>query len=242
MAIPNTAVFGDPRREQALNTPLVDTAKNDLSAVSWAAIFAGAAGTAALSLLLLMLGMGLGLSSTSPWALDHMGQTAMGATVIAWVVFSQVVASGLGGYLAGRLRTRWVDVQRDEVHFRDTAHGFLAWAVAALVTATMLTQVTGAVAPLDGSIRTAAGESRAVLPDMDQRFMLTPQRKAGAMNGVDQPGQPVTQQVEGVPRQADLIAGRWASTHSALWVFVALLSGAFVASLAATLGGRQRDA
>lgn len=242
MAIPNTAVFGDPRREQALNTPLVDTAKNDLSAVSWAAIFAGAAGTAALSLLLLMLGMGLGLSSTSPWALDNMGQTAMGATVIAWVVFSQVVASGLGGYLAGRLRTRWVDVQRDEVHFRDTAHGFLAWAVAALVTATMLTQVTGAVAPLDGSIRTAAGESRAVLPDMDQRFLLTPQRKAGAMNGVDQPGQPVTQQVEGVPRQADLIAGRWASTHSALWAFVALLSGAFVASLAATLGGRQRDA
>lgn len=242
MAIPNTAVFGDPRREQALNTPLADTAKNDLSAVSWAAIFAGAAGTAALSLLLLMLGMGLGLSSTSPWALDNMGQTAMGATVIAWVVFSQVVASGLGGYLAGRLRTRWVDVQRDEVHFRDTAHGFLAWAVAALLTATMLTQVTGAVAPLDGSIRTAAGESRAVLPDMDQRFMLTPQRKAGSMNGVDQPGQPVTQQVEGVPRQADLIAGRWAPTHSALWVFVALLSGAFVASLAATLGGRQRDA
>lgn len=242
MAIPNTAAFGDPRREQALNTPLADTAKTDLSAVSWAAIFAGAAGAAALSLLLLMLGIGLGLSSTSPWARDSMGQATLVAPAIAWVVFSQVVASGLGGYLAGRLRTRWVDVQRDEVHFRDTAHGFLAWAVAALVTATMLTQVTGAVAPLDGSIRTAAGESRAVLPDMDQRFMLTPHRNAGGMNGVGQAGQPVTQPVEGRPRQADQTVGRWAPTQSALWVFVALLSGAFVASLAATLGGRQRDA
>lgn len=241
MAIPNTAAFGDPRREQALSTPLASTAKTDLSAVSWAAIFAGAAGAAALSLLLLMLGIGLGLSSTSPWARDSMGQATLVAPAIAWVVFSQVVASGLGGYLAGRLRTRWVDVQRDEVHFRDTAHGFLAWAVAALVTATMLTQVTGAVAPLDGSTKTAASD-RAVPPDIDQRFMLSPHRNAGVMNGVGQAGQPVTQPVEGLPRQADQIVGRWAPTQSALWVFVALLSGAFVASLAATLGGRQRDA
>ena len=34
---------------------------------------------------------------------------------------------------------------------------------------------------------------------------------------------------------------RKAAAYSALWMFVALLSGAFVASLAATFGGRQRD-
>ena len=35
---------------------------------------------------------------------------------------------------------------------------------------------------------------------------------------------------------------RKASAYAALWIFVSLLIGAFVASLAATLGGRQRDA
>lgn len=241
MAISNTAPFGDPRREHALNTPLMDSAKADSTAVSWSAIFAGAAGASALSLLLLVLGMGLGLSSTSPWSHESMDQAATNTTVIAWVVFSQVLASGLGGYLAGRLRTKWVDVQRDEVHFRDTAHGFLAWAVAALATATMLTQVTGAIAPRDELIRSAAVD-KAGLPDIDQRFMLTRHRQAGAMNGADQPGQPVTQQIDGLARKGDQVAGRWTPTQSALWVFVALLSGAFVASLAATLGGRQRDA
>jgi hypothetical protein len=35
---------------------------------------------------------------------------------------------------------------------------------------------------------------------------------------------------------------RKASAYAALWLFIALLSGAFLASLAATVGGRQRDA
>jgi hypothetical protein len=36
-------------------------------------------------------------------------------------------------------------------------------------------------------------------------------------------------------------AARKASSYAALWLFVSLLIGAFVASLAATFGGRQRD-
>jgi hypothetical protein len=36
-------------------------------------------------------------------------------------------------------------------------------------------------------------------------------------------------------------AARKASSYGALWLFVSLLIGAFVASLAATFGGRQRD-
>ena len=35
---------------------------------------------------------------------------------------------------------------------------------------------------------------------------------------------------------------RKASAYGALWLFVSLLIGAFVASLAATYGGRRRDA
>lgn len=114
-------------------------------AVSWPAVFAGAAGAAALSLILLILGTGLGLASVSPWVQQGIGAATFGVSTILWISFTQLVASGMGGYLAGRLRTRWPGTQHNEVYFRDTAHGFLAWAVATLVTATLLTSVIGAI-------------------------------------------------------------------------------------------------
>lgn len=114
-------------------------------AVSWPAVFAGAAGAAALSLILLILGTGLGMASVSPWVQQGIGAAAFGVSTILWISFTQLVASGMGGYLAGRLRTRWAGAQADEVYFRDTAHGFLAWAVATLATATLLTSVIGAI-------------------------------------------------------------------------------------------------
>ncbi|MDB5849019.1 MAG: hypothetical protein JWP29_2771, partial [Rhodoferax sp.] len=115
------------------------------SAVSWGAIFAGAAGAAALSLILLVLGVGLGLSSVSPWSQSGISAKALGFSTIVWITVTQLLASGMGGYLAGRLRTKWAGVHTDEVYFRDTAHGFLAWAIASLVTAAMLTSAIGSV-------------------------------------------------------------------------------------------------
>ena len=115
------------------------------SAVSWGAIIAGAAGAAALSLILLILGTGLGLSSVSPWASDGIEGKTFGVSTIVWITLTQLLASGLGGYLAGRLRTKWVAAHADEVYFRDSAHGFLAWAVATLATATLLTSVIGGI-------------------------------------------------------------------------------------------------
>jgi hypothetical protein len=115
------------------------------SAVSWGAVFAGAAAAAALSLILLILGVGLGLSSVSPWARDGVSATTFGVGSILWITLTQIAASGMGGYLAGRLRTRWTDTARDEVYFRDTAHGFLAWAVASLATAAMLSAAIGGI-------------------------------------------------------------------------------------------------
>ncbi|WP_394000121.1 hypothetical protein ACF3M1_09640 [Luteimonas sp. WGS1318] len=115
------------------------------SAVSWAAILAGAAAAAALSLILLILGTGLGLSSVSPWSFEGISAETFGWTTIAWITFTAIAASGLGGYLTGRLRTRWVSVHGDETYFRDTAHGFLSWAVATLVTAAVLTSAIGAI-------------------------------------------------------------------------------------------------
>ncbi|MDQ2777961.1 MAG: hypothetical protein M3Y32_00205 [Pseudomonadota bacterium] len=113
--------------------------------VSWGAVFAGAAGAAALSLILLILGTGLGLSSVSPWTGQGVSGTTFGVSTVIWLTLTQLAASGLGGYLAGRLRTKWQGVHTDEVYFRDTAHGFLAWSVATLVTAAVLGSAIGSV-------------------------------------------------------------------------------------------------
>jgi hypothetical protein len=120
------------------------TTNTEDGAVSWGAVIAGAAGAAALSLVLFLLGTGLGLAAVSPWASDGISGTTAGVSTIVWVTVVQLLASVLGGYLAGRLRTRWVTVHTDEVFFRDTAHGFLAWAVATLLMATLLSSAIGA--------------------------------------------------------------------------------------------------
>jgi len=118
---------------------------SEQSAVSWAAVFAGAAAAAALSLALLLLGAGLGLSMVSPWSFEGVSAETFGWSTIAWITFISFAASALGGYLTGRLRTRWLGVHTDETYFRDTAHGFLAWAVSILLTAALLTSAIGAI-------------------------------------------------------------------------------------------------
>lgn len=128
------------------------------SGVSWGAIFAGAVAAAALSLILLMLGTGLGLSSVSPWSNQGASTAAIGMSTILWLTFTQIAASGVGGYLAGRLRTKWTVVQTDEICFRDTTHGFITWAVATLLTAALLTTTIS-------SIVTRGGEAAASVAD-----------------------------------------------------------------------------
>lgn len=132
-------------------------------AVSWGAIVAGAVGMAAFSLILLTLGTGLGLSSLSPWPGSGAHARTFGAAVVIWIFVSQIMASGLGGYLAGRLRRHWPSISGDETHFRDTAHGFLAWALATLLMAGLLASTvsglgrTAAVAAAEAGVHTAAG-------------------------------------------------------------------------------------
>ncbi len=122
--------------------------KLNQSGVSWPAIFAGAAVAAALSLILMLLGMGLGFSAVSPWADSGVSAKGLGIWAIVWLALTQIIASGMGGYLAGRLRVKWATVHTDEVYFRDTAHGFLSWAIATLVTAVL---VVGSLGSLVGS-------------------------------------------------------------------------------------------
>lgn len=129
------------------------------SAVSWAAIIAGAAVASALSLALLMLGAGIGLGSFSPWSNSNMSVATFGILAAAWLIAVQLFASGVGGYLAGRLRTQWVSVHTDEVFFRDTAHGLLVWAVGAIVSASLL--ASGAASLTNGAARVGAAAMQA---------------------------------------------------------------------------------
>jgi hypothetical protein len=125
---------------------LADHAVPEASAVSWAAIIAGAVVACAASLILIAVGAGHGFSSISPWHDEGVSATTFGLMAAVWLIVVQWVASALGGYVAGRLRTRWISVHRDEVFFRDTAHGLLAWALGTIITVGLLTSaVTGAV-------------------------------------------------------------------------------------------------
>jgi hypothetical protein len=108
------------------------------SAVSWGAVLAGAFVASATYLMLLLAGAGFGFASMSPWGDEGASARTLGVGAIVWLVVTQIISAGLGGYIAGRLRTKWVDTHSDEVYFRDTAHGFLVWAVGAVVSAFLL--------------------------------------------------------------------------------------------------------
>src|SRR5271155_6154697 len=133
--------------------------ESSTSAVSWAAIIAGAVVASALSLALLMLGAGIGLVSVSPWSHNNVSVATFGALAAAWFIAVQLFASGVGGYLAGRLRTRWVSVHNDEVYFRDTAHGLLVWAVGAIVSASILASTAASVARGAAQVGTSAAQA-----------------------------------------------------------------------------------
>jgi hypothetical protein len=290
------------------------------SAVSWRAIFAGATAAAVMSLILLLLGTGLGLAAVSPWADSGVSGSTFGLTTILWITITSLIASALGGYLAGRLRVRWVSTQLDEVYFRDTAHGFLAWAIATLVTASLLTSVISSI--VSGAAQagaSVAGGAAAIANDASQQesnnsnsgtselsyFVDTLFRKdantasandsVAATSNISPTGSSASQaevariymkalatdvlppediqyagqvvaQTAGLNQQdaetrvtdtfsrlqttlrdAETTArttadkARKASAYGSLWLFISLLIGAFVASLTAVYGGRQRD-
>jgi hypothetical protein len=298
-SIRQSAVFADSTVKNESNS----------SGVSWAAVIGGAFVTAALSLILLALGTGVGLSSVSPWSNVGASASAIGAAAIAWFIVMQILASSFGGYLAGRLRTKWAGIHSDEVYFRDTAHGFLAWAVALIITAAFLATAAAAMvggAPSSASASgsaasSAANSSRALDPNqyfVDTLFrsdrkiadpsvgnlpvgnspatgsaVVNPnstdsrtQREAALIfaNGIRQGTMPPSDQAylaqlvseqtgltqpDAAKRVSDVFgaaqqatdAARKALAHASIWIFLALLIGAFCASLAATFGGRQRD-
>jgi hypothetical protein len=253
------------------------------SGVSWGAVIGGAFVAAAFYLILLALGAGFGLSAVSPWSNAGASASTMDTAAIVWLILIEIIASALGGYLTGRLRTKWVLIHTDEVYFRDTANGFLAWAVALVISTTLLASaaasMVGRVAQFGAAAETAGSSNSAMSPNgyfVDTLFRSdhvgseskdpSGQAEAGrifdkalrqtqipaadrnylarliaAKTGITQP--------EAEKRVSDVIAdarqteetARRVTAHLLLWLFLALLMGAFSASYAATIGGRQRD-
>jgi hypothetical protein len=108
------------------------------SGISWAAVTAGAVVSCALTLVLLAFGIGLGLSVVSPWSGAGVTATTFKIGTGLYLIVIAMLSSSIGGYIAGRLRSQWAGVQADEVYFRDTAHGFVAWAFASVLGAILL--------------------------------------------------------------------------------------------------------
>jgi hypothetical protein len=141
-------------RSADLSDVEIVTEESSGSALSWSAIIGGAVAAAGVTLILTALGAGLGFASLSPWSRVGASATTFAVTTAIWFVVVQWLSSAFGGYLAGRLRAKWVGIHTDESVFRDTAHGILAWALATVVAALLLSSAVASA--IGGTARTAA--------------------------------------------------------------------------------------
>lgn len=107
---------------------------------------AGAIAAAALTLVLLAFGAGMGFLAVSPWGGSGVSASTFQIGTGLYLIVVAMLASTIGGYIAGRLRMKWVGVHTHEVYFRDTAHGFLAWALATVLSAAFLAAAASNIA------------------------------------------------------------------------------------------------
>jgi hypothetical protein len=124
------------------------------SGVSWPAIFAGAFAALALSVVLTSLGAGLGLTTVSAWPNNGASVTTFTISTGIGLIVVQWLSSALGGFITGRLRTKWTGIHTHEVFFRDTAHGFLSWALTTIVATVLL--AAAATSVVGGGVRAAS--------------------------------------------------------------------------------------
>ena len=282
----------------ALATPtlpardIVESDESYASAISWGAVVGGTVAAGAITLLLVALGSGLGLSSVSPWSSTNPSATTFSLLAAVWLIIVQWLSSAAGGYLAGRLRTKWTGLLTDGVFFRDTAHGFLVWALASVLVAAVATSaVSSAVSTAGSAVSTVASGATQAAADQSgaatQYFTESlfradqpkgdagPQEAAGEAgrilarsiaNGLDPSDrtylaklvaartgmsqQDAEKRVDDVVAQMKAAAdkakqaadaARKAAAKTSFYFFFSMLIGAFIASVAGAIGGRQRD-
>jgi hypothetical protein len=173
-----------------------DSSASVQAGVSWPAIVAGAVVACALTLVLLAFGTGLGLSVVSPWAGSGVSATTFKLGTGLYLVVIAMIASSLGGYLAGRLRSGWTGVRSDEVYFRDTAHGFVAWALASVLGAAVLASpasslIGGTAAGATQGAVSAAQSAGPMDGYVDTLLRTDPAASAAANNQSDSRGEVV---------------------------------------------------
>lgn len=108
-------------------------------ATDWGAIIGGALAAIAVSIILFTAGSGFGLSTVEPWSFANRAPETFAIGAAVWLIVMQWLSAAFGGYLTGRLRAKWIGPRTDEVLFRDTAHGLLAWALATVIVAALFT-------------------------------------------------------------------------------------------------------
>jgi hypothetical protein len=272
--------------ERTSETEMV--AGTGVAGVSWAAIFAGAVVAVATSLTLFALAAGLDLAALTHGALRTDSEGSLTIMAAVALIVTQWLSAALGGYIAGRLRTRWIAIHTHEVFFRDTAHGFITWCVATVFLASGLlasasaavaarAQGAGAVsymrealtvsgagasATTDGASAPAAeagtGESAAyeeedpvltapaVPPAYGELVVPEGPGSAAATKARENYLKHRTPLTHRVPLFARTPAAadpdrRAAAALSSVLTALSMVVGAFIASVAAALGGRQRD-
>jgi hypothetical protein len=255
------------------------------SAISWPAILGGATAAAALSLILLVIGTGLGLASVSPWANSGISAKGFDIGTIAWIILTPTIAASIGGYLCGRLRTRWLQTHTTEVQFRDAAHGLLTWATASIVSvaicaatihllmqrAPQLSMTQELTIPTEYYVgklyrnQTQIQTHSSVLAESNRIFSKSLSTGQVAKDDLLYLTQQIklytgTSEAEADKRLRDTFSdaqaqidegtalakrgfdqARKASAYASLWFIASLVSSAFAACFAATLGGKRRD-
>jgi len=238
------------------------------SAVSWPSVLAGAVVAIATSLILIALGSGLGFAAASPWPGAAPSATTFAVGAGIWLIVTQWLAALLGGYLTGRLRTRWTGIHTHEVFFRDTAHGFLTWALATVIVGAVALSTTVSAAgaassaaansvsyatdtlfrPTGPQAGAPAGAVRAEVVRLlgreggmaaDDRGYLTSVVAAQTGLSREEAQARVDRAANSIRRAAD--KARKASSAVGFFMALSMLIGAFIASVAAAYGGRLRD-
>lgn len=239
----------------------------DRSAVSWASIFAGAAVAIGTTLIFVALGSGLGFAAASPWPGAAPSATKFAVGVGIWLIVTQWLSSALAGYVTGRLRTRYTGIHTNEVLFRDTAHGLLAWAVSTAIVGAIAFSMTASAANSAASAASASidyaadtllrssrpdaiasaevrGEITRLLARGDDlqasdRSYLT--QEVASQTGLSsaEAQQRVNTAVTAIRDAAD--TARKASSALGFFTALSMLIGAFIASAAAGYAGNLRD-
>jgi hypothetical protein len=143
-------------------------------AAEWGPIVAGAIAAAALALVLhsFALAIGLSVSSAAPTWRD--ASIALALLSALYVILSALASYGLGGYVAGLMRSR-AATPRDDIEFHDGMHGLLVWALATLLTAMIGLAIAQALprlaAPSGGPASSASVASENLIAfDLDRLF------------------------------------------------------------------------